>query len=118
MEIDAIRALVAPVVDSLGAERAVLFGSVARGTDDERSDIDLLVIDDRDEAYLDRIARYFPPLSEVLPRPVELLVYTERELQDAGGRPFIEQLLREGVVIYERGEAGRRGAPLVVAGTS
>lgn len=38
-----IRSALTPVFDSYGISRAVLFGSVAKGTATEKSDLDLLV---------------------------------------------------------------------------
>jgi predicted nucleotidyltransferase len=105
---EGIASAVRPVLEDLGARRAILFGSYARGTQDRRSDIDVLIVDDRGGPYLDRIDRYFKPLSRVLDRPIEILVYTSEELQNACDRPFIARLLEEGVELYERGEVPTR----------
>ena len=93
----------------LGAKRAILFGSYARGTQDEKSDIDILIIDDRDEPYAERIERYFRPLDKALLRPLEILVYTSDELDRAADRPFLRTVLREGIDLYEHREATLRG---------
>lgn len=103
-----IAACIEEPLERLGASRALLFGSHARGTEDARSDIDLLVIDDRDEPYLERIERYFAPLDAVLRRPFEILVYTSAELEKAADRPFIRTILQEGVGVYERGKTKAR----------
>ncbi len=42
-DISAIQTALAPVFDDYGISRAVLFGSVAKGTATEKSDLDLLV---------------------------------------------------------------------------
>ena len=108
MTLDQIGKKIRNNLERLGANRAILFGSYARGTEDTRSDIDLLIIDNRDEPYLDRIERYFRPLAESLPQPIEILVYTSDELERAKNRPFIARVLREGIEIYERREAPTR----------
>jgi predicted nucleotidyltransferase len=75
LTIDEIRACVAPLFVAKGAKRAVLFGSVARGTDAGRSDIDLLVVDDDAPPYFARLDKYYDELVELLYRPVGLFVY-------------------------------------------
>ena len=85
-----------------GARLGILFGSHARGTADERSDVDLLIVDDRGGRYLDRLDRYFGDLWDALRAPVELVVYTSAELERHRDSPFISRVLREGSTIYER----------------
>ena len=96
------------ILEQLGARRAILFGSYARQTQDQRSDIDLLIVDDRGEAYADRIERYFRPLAMALYRPVEILVYTTDGLHRAADRPFVRRLLAEGIDVYEQRETAAR----------
>lgn len=96
------------ILEGLGAKRAILFGSYARQTQDQKSDIDLLIVDDRGEAYADRIERYFRPLAMALSRPVEILVYTADELRSAADRPFVRQVLAEGIDVYEQRETAAR----------
>ena len=99
---------IAGILEQLGARRAILFGSYARRTQDERSDIDLLIVDDRGEAYADRMERYFRPLAMALSPPLEILVYTTDELRIAADRPFVRQILAEGIDVYEQREAAAR----------
>ena len=42
-DVSAIQTVLSPVFDHYGISRAVLFGSVAKGTATEKSDLDLLV---------------------------------------------------------------------------
>lgn len=97
-----IRELVAPIVKGKGARKAVLFGSYARGTADRRSDVDLLIVDDSELRYLDRLGKYFDELSAALPAPVELFVYRQEEIERMKDRPFLRRALEEGVILYER----------------
>jgi predicted nucleotidyltransferase len=83
-------------------ERIVLFGSHARGEADEYSDLDLVIIKDTPKRFLDRLEivyRYIQP-----DFALDALVYTPGEFAAMveAGNPFIEQILREGVVLYER----------------
>ncbi len=100
-----IKRRVAPIFAKRGARRAILFGSHARGTADARSDVDILIVDDEDRRYLDRLDKYFSDLSEALDAPVEIFVYREEELERMKELPFVGGALSEGVVLYERGEA-------------
>lgn len=98
--IDDIRACLAPLLAAKGARRAVLFGSVARGTDDARSDVDLLVVDDDDLPYFARLDKYYDEVIEALHCPVDLFVYRESEFELMRDRPFVRRALAEGRVIY------------------
>ena len=72
-----------------------LFGSVARGTAKESSDIDVLVTFTEPVSLLD-LVRLQRELSEVLGRPVDLV--TEKSLS-----PYIRlQVVSEAQVMYER----------------
>jgi len=87
--------------ERVGAERALLFGSYARGTADAFSDVDLLLVCVTDRPFLERF-RLFLDVLQALPG-CELLVYTPAEVaerQTCGG--VVEQALRDGVVLYDR----------------
>jgi uncharacterized protein len=101
LSIDDIRARVAPLLAAKGATRAVLFGSLARGTDDDRSDVDLIVVDDADLPYFARLDKYYDELVDVLHRPLDLFVYRKAEFEEMRERPFVRRALAEGKVIYE-----------------
>lgn len=89
------------VVSKLNPKRIILFGSFARGDFNEGSDIDLIVIADWKEGFLDRIKT----LMEMndLKLPIEPIGYTEEEFEEMirKGNPFILKVLEEGVVIYQ-----------------
>jgi predicted nucleotidyltransferase len=84
-----------------GPEKVILFGSFARGDADEFSDIDLIVIKDTDQRFFQRLAE----VDAFMPRDVkaDVFVYTPREFQTMieSGNPFIEQALKDGIVLYE-----------------
>jgi predicted nucleotidyltransferase len=89
-----------------GAERAIAFGSYARGAADGYSDLDLVVVLRTPRPQAER----WPLLRELLdalPVPVDLLVYTPEELalgmeQRIG---IFDAITREGVLLYVRPES-------------
>ncbi|KYK35734.1 MAG: hypothetical protein AYK19_10205 [Theionarchaea archaeon DG-70-1] len=87
----------------LNPEKIILFGSFARKDFNEGSDIDLIVICDWKEDFLDRIGVLLE-LNEVN-LPIEPIGYTrdEIEMMVKDRNPFILELLKDGVVIYEKG---------------
>jgi len=80
----------------LDVERAILFGSMARGEIGMRSDIDLLLIRKTEAPFVRR------PLELEEIKGVDLIVYTPEEFEAMKERPFIKAILREGKVIYEK----------------
>ena len=88
------------------ARLVYLFGSHARDEADSMSDIDLAVIADSNLPFVDRF-RDYTELWTVLGTPVELFIYTPAEwtrMQDEGN-PFIERIIEEGTLVYERRES-------------
>ena len=80
--------------------RAILFGSVARGTLHSRSDIDLILIRNDASPFLQRLERARGELG--VPVALDLLVYTPEEFARLRQTsPFVRQAVAEGRVIYE-----------------
>jgi predicted nucleotidyltransferase len=98
-DLDGLRQKLAPHLK--GARKAIVFGSVARGEADEWSDLDLVIVADTARPFLERY-RDFEGIYDVW-RRLDLLIYTPDEFAEMvrEGRPFIEQVLREGVVVHE-----------------
>jgi len=94
----AVRTLAAATAPS----KVILFGSYARGEAREDSDVDFLVIEreitDR-RAEMVRLRRLLRPLRI----PVDVVVASEKEVEDWGGLPgtAFYWALREGEVVYE-----------------
>lgn len=98
-DVEALKQRLAPHLRR--ARKAIVFGSVARGDADAWSDLDLVIITETSRPFLERY-RDFEGIYDVW-RRLDLLVYTPEEFarMQAEGRPFIEHVLREGVVIHE-----------------
>ena len=89
---------------SYDPQKIILFGSQARGDDDKYSDLDLVVVKETDERFLDRLETVYDLVQPDF--ALDVLVYTPQELTDMcdRGNAFIEDVLKEGVVLYERPE--------------
>jgi len=97
--------MVEKIVDSYQPLKIVLFGSYARGNPDEDSDIDFFIIKNTDERPIDRKVRVGEIVSDKKRRvPFEPIVITQSELEERKrcGDQFIEEILSEGEVLYEK----------------
>lgn len=94
-------------LEAYGAEKAMLFGSAARGDDDAYSDIDLIVIKQTDKRFLDRLADIITLIDPDF--ALDVLVYTPEEFERmlAEENPLLTNAVEHGKVIYERPQ--RRG---------
>ena len=92
--------------------RAYVHGSVARGTEDEHSDVDLVLIRDTEAPFFDRIREVMGLVLEL--GKVDLLIYTEqeqRELLAEPGRYFLRAVFEQGVTF----EGTQNRSPAVAA---
>lgn len=83
-------------------EKIYLFGSWARGEEDELSDLDVVVIKKTDSSFFSRLQE----VAKILPdeTAADVLVYTPEEFREMSeqGNAFAEMILEEGKLIYER----------------
>jgi predicted nucleotidyltransferase len=95
--------LVRPALEAAGVERAIVFGSWARGSADGYSDLDLAIVMETDLPPLDR-GSLLADLVRSLPVGLDLLVYTPEEFARgmAGGFGVFDAIAREGVTIHAR----------------
>ena len=77
---------------STGVERVVLFGSRARGTNSERSDIDLIVSGGDFDAFYWKIQEEMP----------SLLRFDVVNQDAVRTEAFKQEIARDGLVIYEK----------------
>lgn len=90
------------LIEGYEPERVILFGSLARGDVGEWSDLDLLIVKETPDAFLER-SKEVALLCRAMVG-VDYLVYTPAELAEMveSGNPFIREALKEGITLYER----------------
>ena len=79
-----------------------MFGSFARGTEDNKSDIDIFIIKNTNKRFLDRFEEFTELYHLLNEYAVDLLIYSPEELERNSHRSFIKTILSEGIAIYER----------------
>jgi predicted nucleotidyltransferase len=102
-----IEGMVEALVEEVRPRRIYLFGSYARGSQTADSDIDLLVVEDREFgpdrtrwAELKRIRKALRPFRV----PKDILVYSQNEFEkwEASLNHIVARAVREGKLLYER----------------
>ncbi len=100
---DTVREVTRRIAEAARPELIVLFGSQARGTAGESSDLDLLVIQ---RTTLTRPKRSAPLYSKLrdFPFSKDIVVFTPEEVEEYRNLPmsFVMTALREGKVLYEK----------------
>jgi len=76
-------------LEAAGAERAIVFGSWARGKADGFSDLDLVVVLQTDLPRVER-GKLLAGVLDASPIPVDLLVYTPEEFERGMSKPSLE----------------------------
>jgi hypothetical protein len=86
----------------LKPEKIILFGSYARGEDDDHGTMDFLIIAKTKLKFFERIKKVLEACSGGFPS-VEPLVYTPQEFDRLlkQGEGFLEDAVEEGIIIYE-----------------
>jgi predicted nucleotidyltransferase len=89
-------------------QQIILFGSFARGDYHALSDVDILIVKETETPFVERIGQVLALFDWHGALSIEPLVYTPQELvrMRQARNPFIERVLKEGIVIYERQPAG------------
>jgi len=92
---------VGEVVRRLNPDLVLLFGSFATGDINEGSDIDILVVADFKEDFLDRIGTLMN--LNTFKIPIEPVGYTPEEFNQMKNRknPFIIEVLEKGKILYK-----------------
>lgn len=102
--IEHIEPIVKEVARDLGLRRVILFGSLARGTQSEHSDIDLIVVRETNERFVERPTEILMLLyGKLRGWAIDVLVYTPEEYDRmlAHGNFFLTRAVREGRIVYE-----------------
>ena len=106
LSLDEIGDLLVRALADSPAERAIVFGSYARGEAGPRSDIDMIVVSE--EACLsggEARSAAFAEVRRACPKELDLLVYSPEEIRDGlrrRSRFFEKSILHEGVTVYCR----------------
>lgn len=102
LTVQQIQQRLALVFRSHGIEKAILFGSYARGEASKHSDVDLILVKQTKQRFLDRYEGLLQDLFLALPGlAVDALVYTPDEFETMRQRRFLARALMEGKLIYE-----------------
>ncbi len=100
-DFEKLKTLLEPVFKRKRVSRALLFGSSARDTETRKSDLDLFIVMDTDKRFFDRYDDFDEIYDLINDRGVDMLIYTETELQKIAHRKFIRHVLAEGRTLYE-----------------
>jgi predicted nucleotidyltransferase len=87
-------------LSAAGIEKAVLFGSFARGTQTRKSDIDLLIVKKTSKRFFDRYDDFKEVYRLLEDYDVEMFIYTPEEIERNENRSFIKRIFSEGILIY------------------
>jgi hypothetical protein len=97
LTVNAIKQLIMPVVEASPVKTVILFGSYARGTNSDGSDVDL-VVDSNGQLKGINFFAFASDLANAL--PVNSDIYENREIKK--NSPLHKEIINEGVIIYDR----------------
>ncbi len=100
----AVDIVVDAIVRDLSPKMIVLFGSVARGTADSGSDMDLMVVMDTDEKHTRRSSEVQMTLwRRKLVLDADIIVVTPEEYEENKGNEhsFIHEIVSTGKIVFE-----------------
>jgi len=90
-----------PIFNKNNVEKAIVFGSGARGTQTRKSDLDILIVLKTDKRFFDRYEAFEEIRNLLVGSSVDMLIYSPEELESISHRKFIKTILAEGEVVYE-----------------
>ena len=97
--IEVVKQFLNKISSDVPVRKAVLFGSFAKGTFDEDSDVDLAIFSD----YFERISRvegmtYLLIQAQEFDLDLEPIAFTEKEYEERLG--IVDEILRTGIEVY------------------
>lgn len=95
--------MVAKLVRGYGPQKVILFGSYAWGTPDGDSDIDLFIVKNTPERFIDRwtsVRRILSDRHRMVGLDVFVLTPSEVTERLAVGDQFVRQILEQGELLY------------------
>ncbi len=99
-----IQGLLQKLLAQYQPQKVILYGSYAYGNPRPNSDIDLLIIKETSDRFIDRWTTVLHILSDPKRRvPIEPLVLTPQEVERRlhKGDQFVAEILRRGRLLYE-----------------
>jgi predicted nucleotidyltransferase len=99
----AVKEVVSTIISSYNPEKIIIFGSYARNEQTSDSDLDLLIVKDTDQSFVQR-QRAVRSLFEKQPFAMDILVYTPAEFEKCSNwlNNIINIAVRTGKLVYER----------------
>lgn len=83
----------------MGAQQIILIGSMAMDKFSPLSDIDLVVVMETEDRFLDRLKTAYEKIKPVV--AMDLLIYTPEEFEEMSQtRPFLIHALKESRLLY------------------
>ncbi len=82
-----------------GVKKVMLFGSHARGESTKRSDIDIIIIKETNERFIERY-REFSDIYEIVNATVDMLIYTPDEWNTIIKRKSFQKILKDARLLY------------------
>ena len=85
------------------ADKIILFGSYANGTEGIDSDIDLLVLSDSDKSKKELYSELRVSCSNIN-MPLDIIIHSQNEYEKYSNQKnhFLNEIKNNGIVIYER----------------
>jgi len=93
LSIEELRSIVKPIADEYGVGKVYLFGSVARGEEDEGSDYDFCIERGKIDCIL-ILSEFFKELHDAVGYEIDLV--TTKSVNSE----FLNRIMQEGVVLY------------------
>lgn len=97
-----IKTVIRNIARGYDPERIIIFGPYATGEWEEGEPVDMIILKETDEDFEERLERLKPYYADGL--AVNPIVLTEEEVHMnlAADSELINEVIREGIVVYER----------------
>ena len=95
--------VVEKIIQYCHPEKIILFGSLARGSENSHSDIDLLIVKKSNKRRPFRVKEIFEAVRDIdRDYPLDPIVYTPEEIDQrlALGDYFIKEVMEQGKLLY------------------
>jgi len=89
-----------PLLIKLGVKKIILFGSLSVGKVHRSSDIDLLIVQESNQRFLDRLDELYRTIKPNY--GIDFFVYTPEEFKEMSEKNlFLKKAVKEGRLLYE-----------------